>query len=120
VSNSVQVIFPYKVRGIWMFDDAAVGVAREPFVGTINTFIDKATEKIPAAESGVALLFSAAAFPGHTISLTWSRGELGGNWYKCKEANDEEGWLCPTLLSYFETAPRELYVKAEPRQPESA
>jgi hypothetical protein len=24
-----------------------------------------------------------------------------------------EGWQCPALFRYFETAPRELYVKAE-------
>jgi hypothetical protein len=26
-----------------------------------------------------------------------------------------EGWLCPALFKYFESAPRELYGRAEPR-----
>jgi hypothetical protein len=25
-----------------------------------------------------------------------------------------EGWLCPALFKYFEAAPKDLYVKAEP------
>jgi hypothetical protein len=25
-----------------------------------------------------------------------------------------EGWLCPALLKYFSTAPREIYLKVEP------
>jgi hypothetical protein len=28
-----------------------------------------------------------------------------------------EGWLCPALLKYFATAPREIYVKIEPKNP---
>ena len=26
-----------------------------------------------------------------------------------------EGWLCPALFKYFDTAPKEIYVKAEPK-----
>jgi hypothetical protein len=26
-----------------------------------------------------------------------------------------EGWLCPALLKYFPTAPREIYIKVEPK-----
>ena len=25
-----------------------------------------------------------------------------------------EGWLCPALFKYFDKAPREIFVKAEP------
>jgi hypothetical protein len=25
-----------------------------------------------------------------------------------------EGWLCPALFKYFEKAPKEIYIKAEP------
>ena len=26
-----------------------------------------------------------------------------------------EGWLCPALFKYFDKAPSEIYVKAEPK-----
>ena len=26
-----------------------------------------------------------------------------------------DGWLCPTLFTYFETAPPRLYVRAQPK-----
>jgi hypothetical protein len=26
-----------------------------------------------------------------------------------------EGWLCPALFKYFPSAPREIYVKVEPK-----
>jgi hypothetical protein len=26
-----------------------------------------------------------------------------------------EGWLCPALFKYFDKAPPELYVRAEPK-----
>jgi hypothetical protein len=29
---------------------------------------------------------------------------------------DKEGWLCPALFKYFETAPPELYAKAEEKK----
>ena len=28
---------------------------------------------------------------------------------------NQEGWLCPALFKYFKSAPREIYVKVEPR-----
>jgi len=33
--------------------------------------------------------------------------------YRAKDKG-AEGWLCPALFRYFETAPESLYVKAEP------
>ena len=33
MKNSIFVIKPYKWEGMWVFDDAAVGLVREPFVG---------------------------------------------------------------------------------------
>jgi hypothetical protein len=45
--------------------------------------------------------------------LEGGREEFGGNWYQADEP-PMEGWLCPALFRYFETAPAELFVKAEP------
>jgi hypothetical protein len=112
VRNAIGVIAPYKYEGIWVFDDPAVGLVREPFVAGIDTMIDKLVASIPAAEHGFRLLFSATPFPGYTVKLDWRREEYGGNWYYSPDF-DMEGWLCPALFKYFEKAPRELYGRAE-------
>ena len=31
--NSLMVIVPYKYDGLWVFNDAAVGLSKEPFIG---------------------------------------------------------------------------------------
>jgi hypothetical protein len=108
-----MVIFPYKVNGIWAFDDEATGLVREPFVDVVNQFIDKMTEEIPGAESGVRLLFSAQPFPGYALSFSRVREEFDGNWYSCNELGGQEGWLCPAMFKYFEVAPSSLFAKAE-------
>ncbi len=112
--NALMVIAPYKYQGAWVFDDPAVGLFREPFIAGIDTMIDKAVAKIPNATNGFRAIFSAQNFPGSDFKLQWRREESGGNWYY----NDQfklEGWLCPALLKYFSSAPREIYVKVEPK-----
>jgi hypothetical protein len=112
--NSLFVIAPYKYEGMWVFDDPAVGLAREPFIAGIDSMIDKMVAEIPNAQRGFRAIFSASPFPGADYKLEWRRQEGGGNWYY----NDRfkmEGWLCPALFKYFAEAPREIYVKAEPK-----
>lgn len=111
--NSLLLIVPYKYQDMWVFDDAAVGLTREPFIAGIDTLIDKVTADIPDAAGGFRAIFSAAPFPGAEFKLEWRRAESGGNWYFSPEFQ-QEGWLCPALLKYFATAPREIYVKVEP------
>jgi hypothetical protein len=113
--NSIMVIFPYKYQGTWVFDDEAAGLVREPFVAGIDTMIDRMVADIPDAARGFKALFSASPFPGYTLKLTWLRADSGGNWYYA-DAFQMEGWLCPALLKYFSAAPREIYVKAEPKR----
>ncbi len=112
--NSLMVIAPYKHHGMWVFDDPAVGLNREPFIAGIDTMIDKMTANIPKAEQGFRAVFSASPFPGHTEKLEWRRQESGGTWYY-SDHYKMEGWLCPALFKYFPTAPREIYVRAEPK-----
>ena len=110
--NSLMVISPYKHHGMWVFDDPAVGLSKEPFIAGIDTMIDKITADIPDAERGFRAVFSASPFPGYTHKLEWRRQESGGNWYY-NDTYKMEGWLCPALFKYFPTAPREIYVRAE-------
>ena len=112
--NALLVIGPYKYEGAWVFDDPAVGLSREPFIAGIDTMIDKAVADIPNAEKGFRAIFSASPFPGANWKLEWRREESGGNWYY-SDRFKMEGWLCPALLKYFPTAPREIYVNIEPK-----
>lgn len=112
--NSLMVIVPYKYEGMWVYDDSVVGLNKEPFIAGIDTLIDKATAHIPGAANGFRAIFSATPFPGGTFVLHWRHEESGGNWYYSPEFQ-QEGWLCPALLKYFPSAPREIYVKVEPR-----
>ncbi len=112
--NALLVIAPYKYQGTWVFDDPAAGLLREPFIAGIDTMIEKAVADIPNAEKGFRAIFSASPFPGADLKLDWRRAESGGNWYY-SDRFKMEGWLCPALLKYFPTAPREIYVKVEPK-----
>ena len=112
--NTINVIAPYKYRGMWVFDDARVGLFQEPFVAGADVLIDKAVANIADAGNGFLLVFSATPFPGHALRLEWRRSDAGGNWYYSPELG-LEGWLCPALLRYFEQAPRAIYVQVKPK-----
>lgn len=108
--NEIIAIHPYKHEGLWVFDDARVGLIREPFVAGADTVIDRMVVNIPDAEAGFTLIFSANPFPGYQARFEWRREEMGGNWYYSPDL-DMEGWLCPALFRYFETAPPKLYAQ---------
>lgn len=112
--NSISLIVPYRYEGMWVFDDSRVGLDKEPFVSGADTMIDLLVAELPNADKGFRLLFSSSPFPGFTSKLQWRREEYGGNWYFSPDFN-MEGWLCPALFKYFEAAPKEIYVKAEPK-----
>lgn len=113
-ANSVMVIAPYDYNGTWVFNDARAGLEREPFVAGVPEMIDLLVRDIPNAKQGFRLLFSAQPFPGHQKKLTWERGDGVGNYYSMEDPS-MEGWVCPAMFKYFEEAPPELYVKAEPK-----
>ncbi len=112
MKNSIFVIKPYKWEGMWVFDDANVGLVRELFVGGADTMIDVATAHIPNASKGFVAVFSAGYFPDAKIVLEWVREEGGGNVYRWAE-KDMEGWLCPALFKYFEKTPPQLYIQVK-------
>jgi len=112
--NSIFAISPYKFEGFWVFDDPALGLRQEPFVSGADQILDILTESIPDAQSGFRLAFSTEPFPGFSARFVWNRPEFNGNWYSWPE-RQIEGWLCPALFKYFETAPKEIYVKVSPK-----
>ncbi|HCO24108.1 MAG: hypothetical protein CME31_18325 [Gimesia sp.] len=108
-----MVIAPYRHLGTWVFDDSSAGLVQEPFVAGVPEMIDVIVKDIPDADKGFRLLFSAKPFPQYQKKLIWLRGAGGGNYYRLEDS-DMEGWICPAMFKYYETAPKELYVKAEP------
>lgn len=112
--NSILVIHPYKYEGMWVFDDARVGLVQEPFVSGADTIIDRMVEQIPDAANGVTVLFAATRFPGFQHEFEWRREEFGGNWYFAPDYQ-MEGWLCPALFKYFEAAPERIFVQVKPK-----
>ena len=114
--NQILVIAPYWLEQAqtWVFDDPAVGLVQEPFVAGIPEMINELVRDIPDARRGFRLLFSASPFPGYQQKAVRVRPEAGGWWYRTEEPA-AEGWLCPALFRYFDQAPEELYVKAEPK-----
>jgi hypothetical protein len=111
-ANAIMVIAPYWYNGTWVFDDAAVGLRREPFVAGVPEMIDGLVKHIPEARDGFRLTFSANAFPGFQKKLTWLRGDSGGNYYRLDDP-PTEGWICPAMFKYYKAAPKALYVKAD-------
>ena len=112
MKNSIFVIKPYKWEGLWVFDDSAVGLVKEPFVGGADTIIDVATSHIPNADRGFLAVFSASPFPGAQIVLEWVGEEMGGNVYRWPE-KEMQGWLCPALLRYFSEPPQKLFIQVK-------
>jgi hypothetical protein len=112
MKNSIFVIKPYKWQSMWVFDDTAVGLVKEPFVGGADRMIDVATAHIPNADRGFVAVFSASYFPDAQIVLEWAREDGGGNVY-CWAEKEMEGWLCPALLLYTQTPPAKLYIQVK-------
>jgi len=115
MSNAIRVIAPYRYEGTWVFDDPDVDLLREPFVAGMPEMIDELVKDIGDAHTGFRLLFSDRPFPEYQWRMTRMKEEMGGYWYRV-EALEMRGWLCPAMFRYFENAPGEIYIKAEPRR----
>lgn len=114
MNNSIIVIRPYLSIGTWVFDDASVGLVREPFVAGAPAIISRMVEEqgIVNARDGFALTASAEEFPGYQYSLTWFKGDRAGNWYRL-DGTVLEGWLCPALFLYWKEAPKKIFVRLD-------
>ena len=47
--NAINVISPYRHHGMWVFDDARVGLVQEPFVAGADIWLDRVVVDITAA-----------------------------------------------------------------------
>src|SRR5689334_2163790 len=80
--NAIMTIAPYRHNGTWVFDDDRLGLVREPFIAGVPEMIDALVAKIPDADKGFRLTFSARPFPDYDQKLTWVRGDMQGNYYR--------------------------------------
>ena len=112
MSNSIGIILPYKHEEMWVFDDEAMGLTKEPFVSGMPQILDLLTKDLPESNKGFALLFAQTPFPGYHMKMIREKSEYGGNWYLWQERN-LKGWLCPALFKYFDYAPPEIYCRCE-------
>lgn len=110
MTNAIMVIHPYKHEGVWVFDDPAAELVKEPFVSGADEIIDKMVVRLDNPEPGFNLIFSGNPFPGYHYSFFRQREEFDGWWYSSDDF-DMSGWLCPALFKYFDEAPETLYVQ---------
>lgn len=113
-NNSIYTIFPYKLQGQWLFDDARVGLDKEALVAGADTTLDLLSKNADKC----VVLFSTSPFKGYEIQLNLIKSDKTGSdyeWYD-REENDlevHEVWLCPALFLYYPDAPRVLYVQVK-------
>ncbi len=112
--NTIGMIEVYKYNGIWVLDDEATSLYREPFVSGADTIIDNMVNEIPNAEKGFLCIYSKNSFPTYQYQLKLkTRGNVTtGNWYTCKELGID-GWLCGALYKYFEVEPESIYLQVK-------
>jgi len=116
MANALNVIYPYRHAGRWVFDDEKAGLDKEPFVAGADLVIGQVVslKGIKDAENGFRLIFSAGPFPNYDYKFDWVREGDGGNWYRVADLR-MEAWLCPALFKYFNGAPMEIYARFEPK-----
>jgi hypothetical protein len=119
--NAIRVIEPYYTGSTWAFDDEAVGLHREPFVSGVPEVLTQLVQNIPNAKSkGFQLFFSSTPFPDYQLHAERTNDEFSGVWYTVKSSDSvttgAKGWLCPALFKYFDTAPKDLYIRAEAKK----
>lgn len=116
MSNSLFTIAPYRTRwGSWVFDDEKRGIIGEPLIAGIDDMLDAVSAALPGKPDALSIVFSTVPFPGFDLRLNWvcEDERQVGNIYHCPELGIE-GWLCPALFKYFDSAPKTLFAQFKP------
>ena len=124
--NSVMTIHPYIYHDQWVFDDETRGLNKEAFVAGADNIMDLlymsahgATEAMIPAGAQFSIRFSASSFKGYQYRFdqTDFNHDEGHPWHEYTEHHHGiKGWLCPSLLDFFENAPAHIYVEAQPHR----
>jgi len=121
-SNSLLTIRPYFHDGLWVFDDARVGLVEEPFVSGADDLIDhllmKKDIRSEALSQGFTAIFSKQEFRGADAHLEFRYFASGGSVYEpitlpdfVNKSGSREVWLCPALNLYFQDSPEGIWVE---------
>lgn len=106
VNNSIFTIEVYKHGAMWVFDDARVGLDKEPFVAGADTLIDK----IAGGSDKITIIFSTIPFPGHKLRVDRKNTKpVTGTDYYCEEYKHDL-WLCPALNLYYPKSPDHVFI----------
>jgi len=118
LNNAIMILNPYWLHGTWVFDEEALGLKAEAFVGGADKQISYLVEKhnIINPEAGFRIFISATWFPDCQAFIEHlNRDEYGsGNYYRLTDGDVViDGWYCPALFLYFSEAPERIYCKVE-------
>lgn len=102
----------YEFNGTWCFTDQERELVHEPFVSGIPEIINTVLKNNSLYEDGknYRVLFAEQEFPQCHGVLNQTRKEFSGAWY---DWNDQEGWLCPATLAFFDHFPEKIYFRFE-------
>lgn len=104
----MNIIRVYKWDDCWWFDDLDKGVIKEELVMGSPEFIEEfIIEKKNIHE--FILLFSEHEPCVWDFKFTFMRFEEEGYIYEC---DGNEIWLCSVLKQYYETIPKNIYIKS--------
>ena len=122
VNNSIFSLTAYRHDNMWVFDDEDRGLVKEPFVAGADTMFDVMSGNIlpDTNNTRCSIAFSANPMPNHDVHVKQieDHGEDMGDTYEVVKAftpalntfNGFQFWLCPALLSFFKSAPENIYV----------
>ena len=96
-----------------MFDDLKFGVKEQPFVFGSDFILDKMVARVDGVQDRVNVLFSAIPFPGSEHCLEFVRQETEGFVYRWEDEK-LQGWVSPSLRSYFPDSPSKIYLQLLP------
>ena len=126
MNNSLFTIFPYLYMGTWVFDDASVGLVKEPFVAGADTLLSMIAGE---GVDKITVVFSPSWFPDHQVvvdKMTDEDREKYGvanehhltNWgtYYLEKTRDHKLWLCPALNLYLPVSPDQIFFKVMVRE----
>lgn len=112
--NQINVIYPYRTKSGWAFDDEEVGLQGEPFVMGIPEIIDGIVggkDTFTAYISKDPIPFF-TAFLQKVTDVPQKYLPNGEGWYELN-GSGLVGWLCPATLKYFKEYPETIYFKIE-------
>lgn len=101
--------------GRWFFDDLSRNIKREEMVCGADSLLSMAAKGMRV----LPIVFSTEPLDNPVAVLEHLRSGLDdeadgvGNWYR-DALTGSEAWLCPTLLAYYDPAPKTIHVALAP------